>query len=103
MTIQMLDQDTQASAPKSECVPIEFSFEDHAVRTVPKEGGLWFVAADVCAALKLTDTGKAVAPLDDDEKGTNSIRTLGGPQDLLIVSESGRYSLIFKSRKPSAK
>jgi prophage antirepressor-like protein len=99
----MLDENTQAGDPQRENLPVEFRFEGSAVRTVPKEGGHWFVAADVCAALKLSDTGKAVAPLDDDEKGTNSIRTLGGQQDLLIVSESGLYSLIFKSRKPSAK
>ena len=38
--------------------------------------------------------------LDDDEKGTSIICTLGGSQELLIFNESGLYSLILRSRKP---
>lgn len=68
-----------------------------------REDGPWFVAADVCRALELTDTGKTVSLLDEDEKGTNTIRTPGGDQDMLIVSEPGLYSLILRSRKPEAK
>ena len=38
-----------------------------------------------------------------DEKGTNSIPTLGGPQDMLTVNEPGLYALILGSRKPEAR
>lgn len=41
--------------------------------------------------------------LDDDEKGWNSIPSLGGNQELSIVSESGMYCLVLKSRKPQAR
>lgn len=41
--------------------------------------------------------------LDDDEKGTHTIRTPGGPQSVAVISESGLYSLILTSRKPEAK
>ena len=41
--------------------------------------------------------------VDDDEKGTNSIPTLGGPQDMLTVNEPGLYALILGSRKPEAR
>ena len=37
------------------------------VRTVSIDGNPWFVAADVCRALDLSDTGKAVGRLDEDE------------------------------------
>ena len=73
------------------------------VRTVILNGEIWFVAADVCRALELSDTHKAVDRLDDDEKGTNSIPTLGGPQDMLTVNEPGLYALILGSRKPEAR
>lgn len=63
----------------------------------------WFVAKDVCKGLDLSDTSRAVARLDDDEKGTASIRTLGSEQDLLIVNEPGLYRLILSSRKQEAK
>ena len=58
---------------------------------------------DVCECLELTDVSKTISLLDDDEKGTNSIRTLGGEQQMLVISEPGLYSLIFRSRKPEAK
>ena len=73
------------------------------VRIVERDGQPWFVAKDVCECLELTDVSKTISLLDDDEKGTNSIRTLGGEQQMLVISEPGLYSLIFRSRKPEAK
>ena len=46
---------------------------------------------------------KAVGRIDDDERGTTTVRTPGGPQEVLTVNESGVYALIFTSRKPEAK
>lgn len=87
---------------------INFVFDDgergaRGVRAVMIDGEPWFVAADVCAALHLPDTHKAVARLDDDEKGRNSIPTLGGDQEMTVVNEPGLYSLVLGSRKPEAK
>lgn len=73
------------------------------VRTVMQDGSPWFVAADVCRALELNDTFKAVERLDDDEKGANLIRTPGGNQEMTVVNEPGLYSLVLGSRKPEAK
>ena len=74
-----------------------------SVRTIIRDGEPWFVAADVCRALELGDTHKAVERLDDDEKGRSSIPTLGGVQELLMVNEPGLYALVLGSRKPEAK
>ncbi|WP_221642870.1 Bro-N domain-containing protein [Nostoc sp. 2RC] len=41
--------------------------------------------------------------MDNDEKGTCIVRTLGGNQEMLCVNESGLYSLVLTSRKPQAK
>lgn len=73
------------------------------VRIVMKEGTAWFVAADVCRVLELADVSSAVRKLDEDEKGTHNLPTLGGEQAMLIVNEPGLYRLIFTSRKPEAK
>lgn len=73
------------------------------IRTTIEDSQPWFVAADVCKALGLDDTSKAVSRLDDDERGATSIRTLGGDQEMTIVSESGLYALILGSRKKEAK
>lgn len=47
------------------------------VRAVAHEGQPWFVAKDVCDNLGL-DTSNLSKMLDEDEKGTYSIRTPGG-------------------------
>ena len=72
-------------------------------RSIMIDGEPWFVATDVCRALEIGDPHKAVSRLDEDEKGRNSIPTLGGIQELITVSESGLYSLVLGSRKPEAK
>ena len=83
---------------------IPFEFESHALRVnLDAAGQPWFVAADVCAALELPETHKAIARLDDDEKGRNSIPTPGGQQEMSVVNESGLYNLVLGSRKSEAK
>lgn len=71
------------------------------IRTAFQNGEPWFVAKDVCRALDVDDT--ATRRLDDDEKGLRSIQTLGGTQEMSIISESGLYGLVLGSRKPEAK
>ena len=80
-----------------------FNFGDYQVRTVIKEGEPWFVAKDVCSVLELTNNREAISRLDEDEKGVNTVYTLGGNQNLTTINESGLYSLILTSRKPEAK
>jgi anti-repressor protein len=70
---------------------------------IDKNGNPWWVAKDVCKVLDLGQVSRAVSRLDDDEKGTSIIRTLGGNQRMTTVNESGLYSLIMTSRKPEAK
>lgn len=73
------------------------------VRTIARDGEPWFVAADVCRALDVSDTWNALQRLDDDEKGTCSISTPGGKQDMSIINEPGLYTLVLGSRKPEAR
>jgi prophage antirepressor-like protein len=80
-----------------------FNFNDIPVRTVNREGEIWFIAADVCAAMEIASSRQAVSRLDDDEKGVCTVSTPGGRQEIMIVSESGLYSLILTSRKEEAK
>lgn len=64
----------------------------------------WFVAKDVCDVLGIEKYRDALARLDDDEKGCPvTVDTLGGPQKMSAVNESGLYNFIFLSRKPEAK
>jgi len=81
-----------------------FNFESHEVRTVLRNGEVWFVASDVCKALGYANTSKAIGDhLDDDEKDITTGYTPGGDQKLSIISESGLYALVLRSRKPEAR
>ncbi|ELT8836846.1 Bro-N domain-containing protein [Shigella sonnei] len=76
-----------------------FSFQDeHQIRVVMINGEPWFVAKDVCDALRLVNSRKALMSLDEDEKGVTLSYTPGGEQKLNIISESGLYTLILRCR-----
>lgn len=83
--------------------PLVFDFEEKPVRTVDRNGEVWFVASDVCSALTIGNSRDAISRLDDDEKGVGITDTLGGRQEVTIINESGLYSLTFSSRKDEAK
>lgn len=82
---------------------VPFAFEGVEVRTLDIDGETWWIAADVCAALGLSNPSMAIAPLDDDEKGLSTVETPGGYQSLVIISEPGLYALLARSRKPVAR
>lgn len=71
---------------------------------VEKQGADYiFCAKDVCDALGLSDTNKAVAGLDDDEKLIRKLFVSGQNREMLFVTESGLYALIIRSNKPMAR
>ena len=80
-----------------------FFYEGNEVRTVQRGGEPWWVLRDVCDILEIGNSGNVAARLDEDEKGIHTVDTLGGKQELTIISESGLYSTILLSRKPEAK
>ncbi|WP_426345186.1 BRO-N domain-containing protein [Alcaligenes sp. HNGD-HTN06] len=75
--------------------PSVFNFESHAVRIIMFEGEPWFVATDVCRALKLSNPSKATASLDEDERSNLKLDRGGS---LVVVSESGMYTLALRCR-----
>lgn len=75
---------------------------NNQVRVVVKDGEPWFVAADVAKVLDYRDAHSMVRVLDADEKDTHTVSTLGGEQTSTIITESGLYHAVLKSRKPEA-
>ena len=45
-----------------------FNFEGNEVRTIVKDGSVWWVAKDVCDALEIKNNRDVVARLEGDEK-----------------------------------
>lgn len=81
-----------------------FKQENVSIRVKSIDGEPWFVAKDVCEVLDIQNSRDTLAKvLDEDEKGVATIYTLGGNQNMQIISESGLYHLIFVSRKPGAR
>ncbi|EKT3967386.1 Bro-N domain-containing protein [Flavobacterium psychrophilum] len=72
------------------------------IMTVDINGEIWFVASDVCNTLGLTNPSEALKALDEDEKLTSELLRAGQIRKVNLINESGLYTLIFKSRKPSA-
>lgn len=80
-----------------------FEYQNNKVRTVDMDGSPWFVLKDVCEVLGLGNSRMVSDRLDEDEKGVSKIDTLGGVQNVTIISESGLYNVILRSDKPEAK
>lgn len=74
------------------------------VRTVMIDGEPWFVGKDVAVALQYKEPQKAVRThVDEDDRGVSEMDTPGGKQKIVIINESGVYSLIFSSKLEGAK
>lgn len=84
-----------------------FDFNEAPVRVMLRDGQPWFVAADVCRVLEHSNARMLIAELEDDEKitvsNTDGNPRAGIPHQMNLISESGLYALVFKSRKAEAK
>ena len=77
------------------------------IRTVEVKGEPWFVGKDVAMALGYGE-GKSLANavanhVDEEDKGVTELMTPGGNQKMVIINESGLYSLVLSSKLPGAK
>lgn len=80
-----------------------WNYESSEVRTVQVNGEPWFVLADVCKVLEISNSRNISSRLEPDEKGVTLVDTLGGTQQMTIINESGLYAVVLRSDKPQAK
>ncbi len=74
------------------------------VRTLTIDDEPYFVGKDVAIALGYINPQKAVRDhVDKDDRGMNEMDTPSGKQNIVIINESGLYSLILSSKLPNAK
>lgn len=62
----------------------------------------YFVGKDLCQILGFSKYRDVLASLDEDERVSIFVDTLGGKQSMTAVNESGFYHLVFKSSHPKA-
>lgn len=72
-----------------------FRFGDNQIRVIDKSGEPWFVAEDICSALKLSNPTMSLKALDEEER---SKFNLGRQGEANVVSESGMYTLVLRCR-----
>ena len=73
------------------------------IRTITIEDSAWFVGKDVATILGYSNPQKAIRDhVDDEDKTVNDSFTVNGTQ-VLLINESGLYSLILQSKLPKAK
>lgn len=75
-----------------------FQFDGRNIRIVDQRGEFWFVAGDVAVELAYDHTPHLLRQLDDDEKGVHVMDTLGGRQEVSLISEAGLYRAIVQRR-----
>lgn len=81
-----------------------FNFESNEVRTLTIDNKPWFVGKDVADALGYSASRNALSKhVDSDDKLTHQISASGQKREMVLINESGVYSLIFGSKLDSAK
>ena len=66
------------------------------VRTVIIKGEPWFVLADVCKALEISNSRMVASRLDSDELMSVKLTSGGQRREMTVVSESGLYDVILR-------
>ncbi|MEX1497661.1 phage antirepressor KilAC domain-containing protein [Enterococcus sp. C65] len=84
--------------------PQIFNFEQNEVRTILVNDEPYFVGKDVASVLGYSNTKDALSRhVDLEDKTGSRITTSGQSREMIIINESGLYSLILKSKLPKAK
>lgn len=73
------------------------------VRAVVVNDLPWFVGKDVCEAFGDTNYRRSLSNIDESDKGVSQIDTPGGKQNMVVINESGLYSLLFQMQPQKAK
>lgn len=74
------------------------------IRGMQINGIPWFIGKDIAEALQYSNTQKAIRDhVDDEDKLTERIVLSGQNRNVVLVNESGLYSLILSSRLTTAK
>lgn len=73
------------------------------IRTVTRDGEVWFVGKDVAEKLGYKNTADAIGThVDNDDKLSSQIAMAGQMRNVVLINESGMYALIFGSKLESA-
>ncbi|TLQ20459.1 phage repressor protein [Lentilactobacillus parafarraginis] len=78
------------------------NWNNHEIRFVDVDGEWWAVANDIAKAMGFRDSNVALRKMPNKYKGQYKVRTPGGIQKMMVLTEKGLYRLIMRSNKPEA-
>ncbi|MFI3228449.1 MAG: BRO family protein [Clostridia bacterium] len=74
------------------------------IRTITIDGNAWFVGKDVAEILGYARADNAIRThVDDEDKLMHQFSASGQLRQMIIINESGLYSLVLKSKLPTAR
>ncbi|MFT5737220.1 MAG: prophage antirepressor-like protein [Maribacter sp.] len=79
----------------------ELNYFQH-LTSIEIDNQIWFVADDVALILELKGPFTVLDTLDEDERNVSEIYRDGGLKLMNLISESGLYTLIFRSNTANA-
>jgi prophage antirepressor-like protein len=82
-------------------------FEENSIRTLVENDEILFVAKDIATALEYPKSSikqlkNLLSNVPDEWKGLKPIKTLGGNQQMAVLTEQGLYFFVNRSDKPKA-
>lgn len=79
-----------------------FKFNDNTIRTITKDGNVYFCGRDVATTLGYENPGKAIRDHCKGGPKRYPLQTPGGVQEVRFISEPDLYRLIASSKLPEA-
>jgi len=80
------------------------SAEFGQIKIIEKDNSVWFVGKDIAETLGYSNPPKAIRDhVDEDDKLTERIVLSGQNREVIIINESGLYSLVLSSKLSTAK
>lgn len=82
-----------------------FNFNNQEIRSLTLDNEPFFIGKDIASVLGYTNVHKAIRDhvYSEDKRTERIVHPVGGTHETIIINESGLYSLILKSKLPTAK
>lgn len=78
------------------------NFENKNIRIFGTHEDPWFAVKDICKILELSNVTVASSNIQEKWKKIQKTDSGYGPQDMIVINESGLYKMIMRSTKPIA-
>ncbi|HNW87907.1 MAG TPA: phage antirepressor KilAC domain-containing protein [Candidatus Limiplasma sp.] len=79
-----------------------FFYGEREVRTIQRDSEPWFAGKDVCAVFGDTNHNRSLSRVTDEDKTVIVVSTPAGVRNVIFVSESGLYDLLFSMQPQKA-